>query len=227
MTRELALALALGLGRRTLAGDALVRQGAFGGWRPILYGRGLAGATVGLFGAGAVGQAVAARLAGFAPATVLYHDIASLAPEAERALGITMCTEGLEGLLARSDYLFVCTPLTSHTRHAVAHEALLHAKPGLLLVNVSRGSCVSEAAVADALDSGRLGGYAADVFEFEDWAWSGRPDQVEPRLRAHGSTLLSPHLGSAVESTRREIELAAAMEVLRMLQGEPYHNRVN
>lgn len=226
-TAELALALALGLGRRTLEADANVRRGDFRGWRPTLYGSGLAGATVGVFGAGAVGQAVAARLAGFAPAHVLYHDIAALAPETERALGIARCDGGLEGLLARSDVLFVCTPLTAQTRHAICRETLEHAKPGLRLINVSRGSCVSEAAVADALEAGRLGGYAADVFEFEDWAWAGRPAEVEPRLRAHAATLLSPHLGSAVEETRREIELAAAAEVVRWLDGEALAYRVN
>ena len=121
----------------------------------------------------------------------------------------------------------MCTPLTKQTRHAVGHEALAHAKPGLRLVNVSRGSCVSEMAVADALDNGTLGGYAADVFEFEDWAWTGRPHEVEPRLRTHAATLLSPHLGSAVEETRREIELAAAAEVVRWLDGEALAYRVN
>jgi phosphonate dehydrogenase len=121
----------------------------------------------------------------------------------------------------------VCTPLTAQTRHAICRDTLAHAKPGLRLINVSRGSCVSEAAVADALEAGRLGGYAADVFEFEDWAWAGRPAEVEPRLRAHAATLLSPHLGSAVEETRREIELAAAAEVVRWVDGEALAYRVN
>ena len=81
----------------------------------------------------------------------------------------------------------------SPRRRATRYAARRSKTPsrGSRLINVSRGSCVSEAAVADALEAGRLGGYAADVFEFEDWAWAGRPAEVEPRLRAHAATLFA------------------------------------
>ena len=218
-TAELALALALGLGRRTLEGDANVR--AFRGGGPPSTAAASPARRSALWRRrrrpGGRGEA-----AGFAPAHVLYHDIAALAPGRSAPSGSRGATVA-SGLLARSDVLFVCTPLTAQTRHAICRETLENAA-GAPLINVSRGSCVSEAAVADALEAGRLGGYATDVFEFEDWAWAGGRRR-EPRW-AHGATLFSPHLGSA-EETRREIEPAAAAEVVRWLDGEALAYRVN
>ena len=220
-TAELAVALALGLMRNVLAGDRLVRSGAFRGWRPQLYGLGLAGSTVGLLGHGAVGQATARKLRGLGVGRLLYADPrASPSPELASPASV-------DELLEASDVLVVCTPLTACTHHLLDRARLARAKPGLLLVNVSRGSCVDEAAVADALADGVLGGYAADVFEFEDWAVPGRPRAVEPRLlQPEARTLFTPHLGSAVAAVREEIELAAAAEIVRFARGEPLHHRV-
>ena len=224
-TAELALLLALGLGRRIREADDVVRSGRFQGWRPTLYGTGLAGATVGIYGAGAVGQAVAKRIRGFGPKRIIYRDIAAapatnVEPQMESA-------DNLDELMQQCDFVFVCTPLNKTTFHAIDAEILAKAKPGLLLANVSRGSCVDEGAVADALHSGLLGGYAADVFEFEDWILDGRPKDIDPRLMSHPRTLFSPHLGSAVTTTRRDIELAAAEEIVRWSRSEPYLYRVN
>lgn len=224
-TAELALLLALGLGRRIREADDVVRSGQFQGWRPTLYGTGLAGATVGIYGAGAVGQAVAKRIRGFGPKRIIYRDIAAapatnVEPQMESA-------DNLDELMHHCDFVFVCTPLNKSTFHAIDAEILAKAKPGLLLVNVSRGSCVDENSVADALHSDLLGGYAADVFEFEDWILGGRPKDIDPRLMSHPRTLFSPHLGSAVTTTRRDIELAAAEEIVRWSQSEPYLYRVN
>lgn len=223
-TAELALLLALGLGRRIREADDAVRSGQFQGWRPTLYGVGLAGATVGIYGAGAVGQAVAKRIHGFGPKRILYRDIAAPATNVEPQMESVNC---LEELIQQCDFVFVCTPLNKSTYHAIDAEILAKAKPGLLLVNISRGSCVDEGAVADALLSNILGGYAADVFEFEDWILDGRPNGIDPRLLSHPRTLFSPHLGSAVTTTRRDIELAAAEEIVRWSRGEPYLYRVN
>ncbi|MBO0874821.1 MAG: hypothetical protein J2P19_15650, partial [Pseudonocardia sp.] len=82
----------------------------------------------------------------------------------------------------------------------------------------SRGSVVDENAVVEALREGRLGGYAADVFAFEDGA--GPSDvRVPPGLLAHPRTVLTPHLGSAVDDVRREMGLAAAEQVRDALAG--------
>lgn len=225
-TAELAVLLALGLGRRIREADHAVRTGAFRGWRPTLYGTGLQGATIGIYGAGAVGQSVAKRICGFAPARVLYVDRIPLSNSTANKV-LMEPVKRLDELMQACDILFVCTPLNAATHHSVNSESLSQAKPGMQLVNISRGSCVDESAVADALESGRLGGYAADVFEFEDWRLERRPDNIETRLLSHPRTLFSPHLGSAVTSARRDIERAAADEIVRWKNGDPYMFRVN
>jgi phosphonate dehydrogenase len=101
-------------------------------------------------------------------------------------------------------------------------------KPCSYLINVGRGSVVDEQAVAKALDSNRLAGYAADVFEMEN-AWrAGRPDSIPKALRENRSkTLFTPHLGSAVADVRRRIELRAALNILQALRGETPRDAVN
>jgi phosphonate dehydrogenase len=207
-TAELALALMLGLARHVPAGDRLIRNGGFQGWRPILYGTGLAGSIVGIIGFGAVGRALARMLQGFS-CRVQYFD-----PKAE---GSTPLNE----LLASSDFVLPLLPLTKDTFHLLNGDALARMKPGSYLINVSRGSVVDEAAIADAIEAGRLAGYAADTFEMEDWARLDRPREIHPRLlQLADRTLFTPHLGSAVTSARREIERTAANNILQALRGE-------
>ena len=210
-TAELAVGLAIGLGRHIREGDALVRAGGFQGWRPILYGFGLDGATVGLLGFGAVGRAIADRLAGFG-CRIIAHD-----PQVAPLAGVTLLSFG--ELLAQSDLLIGAAPLTPATRHMLNAEALAALRAGALMVNIGRGSVVDEAAVLAMLQSGHLAGYAADVFEFEDWALPDRPLEIAPALRSHPRTLFTPHLGSAVAAVRREIAWRAAHNILDALAG--------
>jgi len=225
-TAEMAILLALGLGRRIREADHLVRSSAFRGWRPTLYGAGIGGATVGIYGAGAVGRAIAERIRGFAPDRILYVDPIALDEATSKKLMMEPI-DNLSQLLQKCDILFICTPLNLSTHHSINKESLSQAKAGLQLINISRGSCVDEAAVADALDTDFIAGYASDVFEFEDWILEKRPKTIEDRLLSHPCTLFSPHLGSAVVSTRREIERAAAEEVVRWSKGKPYNYRIN
>ena len=214
-TAELALALMLGLARNVLPGDLLIRSGNFRGWRPILYGAGIAGSTIGIIGLGAVGRALARMLQGFS-CRVQYYDpsVAGSTP--------------LEVLLASSDFVVPLLPLTADTFHLLGSEALAHMKPGSYLINVSRGSVVDEEAVAGAIESKRLAGYAADTFEMEDWARRDRPRNINPRLlRLNDRTLFTPHLGSAVASARKEIERAAANNILQALRGERPSGAIN
>jgi phosphonate dehydrogenase len=206
-TAELFIGLLLGLTRNVLAGDALVRSGRFRGWRPVLYGAGLSGRRLGLIGLGAVGRAVARRLAGF-QLQLCYHDLRRLEAAEERELGLTWLP--LSELVSTSHFLAPLVPLNSSTQHLLDASLLARLPRGAHVINVCRGSVVDEAAVAAALLSGHLAGYAADVFEMEDWARPDRPANIHPALLACSDrTLFTPHLGSATEEARRAITRAA------------------
>ncbi len=211
-TAELAIGLLIGLGRRIAEGDALVRGGGFAGWRPVLYGAGLEGARVAVLGLGALGAAVAARLAPFG------CDLVGADP-ARDAPGVRRLPP--EAALAGADAVVAALPLAPGTRGLIDGARLALLPPHALLVNVGRGSTVEEAAVADALEAGRLGGYAADVFACEDWALPDRPRAIDKRLLAHPRTLFTPHLGSAVRRVRQAIELRAAANIADVLSGRP------
>ncbi|MEK8050094.1 NAD(P)-dependent oxidoreductase [Ideonella sp. DXS22W] len=221
-TAELALGLAIGLGRHLREGDAQVRSGAFAGWRPTLYGHGLHGRTVAIVGMGRLGRAIAERLRGFG-CRLLGVDAAAI-PGAWHQ-GVTPMD--LAGALAQADWVMLALPLTSGTRHLIDATALAAARAGALWVNVGRGSVVDEAAMADALASGQVGGYAADVFAFEDLALPQRPATIHPALRGHPATLFTPHLGSAVTEVRRAIEHRAVDNLAAALAGQVPPDAVN
>jgi phosphonate dehydrogenase len=211
-TADLALALLLALTRNVVAGDRRVREPGYAGWRPVLYGAGLSGRTVGIHGLGRLGRAIAQRVEAF-DAVVRVHD-----PEAKddpRWLPF-------DALLAQSDHLVLASPLVPGTFHAIDAAGLARMKPGAYLVNVGRGSVVNEDHVAAALASGRLAGYAADVFEFEDLSRPDRPLAIPPSLLAFPDrTVFTPHLGSAVDEVRVEIAMSAARSIVDVLENRP------
>ena len=216
-TAELALGLMIGVARHVLAGDSHVRSGHFAGWRPALYGSGLHGATLGLIGLGAVGRAIAVR-ASACGMNILYTD--PLPPPASWVERCTAEAVPFDALLARADYVLPLVHLMPATRHLINAAALTRMKRGAYLVNAGRGSVVDEAAVAASLATGHLAGYAADVFEMEDWALEARPRTIHPALLADTArTLFTPHLGSAVDAVRRDIAFEAAHNVLDVFAG--------
>jgi phosphonate dehydrogenase len=224
-TAELALGLALGITRNVLPGDRLVRAGDYQGWRPVLYGSGLRGKAIGIFGIGKVGQELAQLLAGF-EVTIFYSDRTRLSPQEESRLRVSPLDR--DRLLAISDVVVLLLPLQNNTLHLINQAALRQMKRGSYLVNVGRGSVVDEEAIADALINGHLAGYAADVFEMEDWARLDRPQTISSRLLSNSvNTLFTPHLGSAVDNVRLEIELTAARNILQALNGEEPTDAIN
>jgi phosphonate dehydrogenase len=218
-TAELAVGLAIALARKIRDGDEIVRSNRFEGWRPALYGTGLDGSTVTVVGMGAVGRAIVRRLSGFG------CRLLGVDPGAEMPANVQQAK--LHDALALSDFVLLAAPLSAASRHMIGADAIARMKRCALLVNVGRGSVVSEAAVADALEAGMLGGYAADVFEFEDWALPSRPREVELRLRTNANTLFTPHLGSAVARVRQEIELQAAENIGDVFAGRAPRHAVN
>lgn len=224
-TAELTIGLMIGLSRNMLEGDGFMRSGRFQGWRPHLYGTGLAGSTVGIIGMGAVGQATARCLQGFS-AHLLYYDQQPLPPEKEQELALTFLP--FEKVLAESDFTVVILPLTEKTYQMIDKTAISQMKEGSFLVNTGRGSVVDEEAVVEALATGRLAGYAADVFAMEDWVWSDRPGAVPGELlKKQSQTFLTPHLGSAVNAVRLEIALEAAKNILQALAGDTPQGALN
>ena len=224
-TAELAVALALGLSRKILDGDRIVRSGKFSGWRPRLYGTGLSGRTAGIVGMGNLGRALARRLAAF-EMKIVYADPIALSAESEREFGAVRLN--LVKLLAQSDFVFLLLPLAPPTKHLFDSGTVARMRPDSFLINVGRGSVVDERAVAHALESGRLAGYAADVFEMEDWARSDKPNSIDPALIAQTQkTLFTPHLGSAVAEVRYEIEMRAARNIAEALAGRRPPDAIN
>ena len=121
----------------------------------------------------------------------------------------------LDSLLSESEVVFNCLPYTASTKEILGHERLSSGMaPGAFLINVGRGSTVCERSVAQALESGRLGGYAADVFAFEDWRREDRPAGIPQSLLEAPNCLLTSHIGSAVSQVRERMELESAVRLL-------------
>jgi glyoxylate reductase len=211
-TADLTMALLLAVARRIVEGDALVREGRFGGWGPLLLlGADLAGRTLGIVGAGRIGAAVARRAVGFE----LRLRYANPSPRpALDALGACRCS--LDALLAESDFVTLHVPLTPATRHLIGAAALARMKQGAYLVNTSRGPVVDEGALVAALRRGLIAGAALDVFEAEP--------ALAPGLAALPNVVLAPHVGSATIETRTRMATMAAQDCLAALRGvRPTH----
>lgn len=214
-TADLTWALILACTRRVGEGERLVRSGQPWAWNPhMLLGLELEGATLGLLGAGRIGQAVGRRALGFGMR--LLHHTRHPSPGAD-ALGSRLVS--LDELLAQSDVVSVNVALTEQTRHLVNAAALARMKPSAYLVNTARGAVVDEAALAMALADGRIAGAGLDVYE--------REPEVDPRLLDLDNVVLLPHLGSATGRARSEMSRVAATNLIAGLRGETPPNPVN
>ncbi len=170
----------------------------------------LGGRTVGIVGFGAIGRAVAARLAGFEPGRVLYFDPVPAGDEVERRLGVERA--GLDELCAASDVVSLHLPLTRSTRSLFDAGRIARLRPGAVLINVARGAVLDERALADALDAGRLRGAALDVFEQE-------PPGPQSPLRGRSNVLLSPHLAGSTNEARERMIRRTLQNLGRVLRG--------
>lgn len=226
-TADMTWALLLALARKVLPGDQFVRTGRFRGWepRPRFPGFNVFGKTLGIIGMGQIGRAVARRARGFSM-RILYWQPNRLPAFREEALGATWVTK--EELLSLSDFVCICSPLTKATYHQVGQAELRLMKATALLVNTSRGSQVDEVAVAEALRAGRLGGYAADVFEMEDYVSDRHVSAIpECLLKLRDRTVFTPHASTAIPETRAAIARCQAQAVLDVLEGRRPSGAVN
>lgn len=208
-TADLAWALILATVRRLPQAERSLRAGEFHGWGFWDYlGGDLAGATLGIFGMGRIGRAVARRAGGFGM-RVVYHSRTRLPADDEARLGAESVS--FHELLARSDVLTLHAPLTAETRHAIGREALGRMRPGAYLVNTARGALVDEAALVEALRDGRLAGAGLDVYE--------REPEIAPGLLDLPNVVVLPHVGSATKDTRTRMAMLAARNVHAVLGG--------
>ncbi len=205
-TADLTWALILAVARRLKEGQEMIASGRWTAWAPTqLLGMELQGATLGIVGAGRIGQAVGRRGVAFGM-RLLYAD-----PEAkgefENRTGAVR--KDLDELLAESDVVTLHVPSLPGTQGLLDAARLERMKPGALLINTARGDVVDEKALIAALQEGRLGGVGLDVYRDEP--------QVPPELVAHPRAVCLPHIGSATHATRRrmaELALANARAVL-------------
>ena len=210
-TADLTLGLILATVRALPQAERSLREGAFHGWGFWDYlGGDLRGRTLGIYGMGRIGRAVARRAAAFGM-SILYHSRTPLSAQDEAALGAERVD--LDGLIARSDVLSLHAPLTPETRHVMDADALRRMRPGSFLVNTARGALVDEAALVDALRDGPLGGAGLDVYEHEP--------RIHPGLLELPNAVLLPHVGSATRETRTRMAMLAARNAHAVLAGRP------
>ena len=203
---EHTMALMLALLRHIPEASASVLRGE---WERGRYtGRELRAKTLGVIGLGKIGKAVTRRAIGF-EMRVIAHDPYLTEDQASEA-GAKLV--GLPELLHRADIITVHTPLTAQTRGLLGRAQLEATKPGAFVLNVARGGIVDEAALADALASGHLGGAAVDVYSAEPMA----PDNP---LRDAPNLVLTPHLGASTTEAQDRVGIEMAEQVLMALSG--------
>jgi D-3-phosphoglycerate dehydrogenase len=196
--------LLLAVARQVARADRLVRAGR---WE-VLVSTNIHGKTLGIIGLGRIGKAVARRARGFDMpilATDVVHDAAFA-----RQYGVTYLS--LDALLQRADIVSINAPLAQDTRHLIDARALRLMKPTAFLINTARGGLVDEAALAIALQEGRLAGAGLDVFHEEPLR--------QNLFQGLDNVVLSPHLAAYAREGLRETGLLAAQGVVTVLQGQ-------
>ena len=208
-TAELAWALVFAVARQIVTSDAVMRSGTWPGWGPLqCIGQEITGKTLGIFGPGRIGTAMALMSRGFSMPVVT---CGGRRPNAtlERELGAKRLS--FPDFLAQSDIVSIHAPLTPETRHAFDAAAFAAMKPTAILVNTGRGPIIDEAALVTALGQGRLAGAGLDVYEFEPRLAEG--------LRDCKNVVVTPHIGSATVAAREGMARLAAENLLAMLAG--------
>jgi glyoxylate reductase len=216
-TADLAFALLMAVARRVVEADRYVRDGHWHRWQwTLLWGGDVYGKTLGVWGFGRIGQAMARRGRGFSM-QVLYHSRRRAAEALESELGARFVER--ETLLRESDFLSLHVPLTPETHHLIGASELALMKPTAYLINTSRGKVVEEEALVQALGEKKIAGAGLDVFEHEP--------HVHPELITLPNVVLAPHVGSATRETRLKMAMLAAENLLAALDGRRPPNLVN
>lgn len=209
---DYAMGLLLALSRHFTQAEQYLREGKFTGWEPLGFlGMELRGKTLGVIGMGRIGQAFAHRARAFGM-NIAYHNRNRVDHAIEQELDAKYVDNSNE-LARQCDVLSLNCPLTDDTYHLVDSDLLKTLPNHALIINISRGAVIDEAALATALHSKTIAGAGLDVFENEP--------EVHPKLLSAPNTILLPHVASATHETREAIGMLAAKAIVSVLQGRP------
>ena len=209
---DFAMALLMATTRSFYQAEKYLREGKYQEWEPLGFlGMELRGKTLGIVGMGRIGQAFAHRAKAFGM-NILYNNRNRLSPTIEKELNCRRI-DTIEELANKSDVLSLNCPLTPETHHLVDEKILKLMPNHAILINISRGPVVDEAALAEALHSGTIAGAGLDVYEKEP--------KVHPRLFTAPNCTMLPHIASATFETREAIGMLAAKAIKQVLLGSP------
>ncbi len=213
---DMAMLLLLAAARRAKEGGALIHERRWTGWSPTqLIGRDVTGGRLGILGMGRIGRAVARRARhGFAM-RVHYHNRNRLPPELEDGAAFAA---DLAGFLAASDFLVLAAPAGAGTRSILNQRSIAALPDGAVVVNISRGGLIDDAALIAALGSGKLAAAGLDVFNNE-------PD-VDPGYLALPNVFVQPHQGSSTIETRTRMGAMLLDSILAACAGRAVANRL-
>ena len=215
-TADFAFALLMAAARRIVEADAYVRAGSWQTWGPsVLLGRDLYGATLGIVGLGAIGQAMARRAQGFSMRVLYTRRSSEPAPPDLPAESVS-----LDHLLRESDFVSLHVPLTADTRHMIGERELALMKDTAILVNTARGGVVDQDALVAALRRGRPAMAALDVSAVE-------PIDVRDELLSLPNAIVTPHVASASVATRLRMANMAVDNLVAGLEGSRLPNCAN
>ena len=215
-TAELAWALLFAAARRVIEADKFTREGKFTGWAPNLFlGKAVTGKTLGVIGAGRIGQAFAKMSKGF-DMKILYT-ANTPKEEFEKETGAKYVD--LETLLKESDFVSLHVPLTPHTRHLIGEKELKLMKKTAILINTARGPVVDEKALVNALKNKDIYAAGLDVYEKEP--------EITEELKALDNVVILPHIGSATDEARRDMAVLVAQNIIDVIEGRTPRTLVN
>jgi glyoxylate reductase len=216
-TADLAFTLLMAAARRVVEADRFVREGRWQRWEfGMMWGADIHHKTLGIWGFGRIGQAMARRGRGF-DMKILYYSRRRAGEALEREIGARFVDR--DTLLGESDFLSLHTPMTPETHHLIGAEELKLMKPSAFLINTARGKVVDEEALVAALKAKTIAGAGLDVFEHEP--------HLHPELAKLDNVVLLPHVGSATGETRLAMAMLAAENLLAVLEGRRPPSAVN
>jgi len=214
---DYAIGLMIATCRRMCEGERYLRAGKFKG---VLLKQNLShdvhGATLGIVGFGRIGQLIARRASGF-DMKMLYHTRNRVGREIEEKCAVTYV--GKKELLQQSDVVLLILPYSQDTHHYIGADELALMKPSAVLINMARGGIVDDAALIQALKNGTIWAAGLDVYENEP--------RFDPGFLELENVVLSPHIASASEPTRRAMSMTAAKNLVAALTAGDPPNLVN